>query len=964
MKTQKKRFIYLTTISSILLWLVIFNTAKKSTLNSLQNETIFNEKSAKKLTEHNLPKQESQTESPIPHLIEPNSYLRKTPVMQAISLRESNASHSILSFDLPNFSVKKIATPSGRIYAQIISKRGAKNLNKKGYPALPRYKQQLLVPKNCSIDLITTNLQFTSHTINTLLPGSGPITRTEERPEVECGDFYDSKESYPSSPIFISSSFEFRNMRAITITINPFIFNAETQKLNIYKRLDFEIKTPGGKLLLENPPVIADFQTRASNEFINYTQATEEYTSVTTRALPDPELGNILVVYASQFKNSLADFVFWKKKIGFNVETAEYPADTGAGVQSLKNFIDQRPTVSHIILIGDAQDIPARVYNWEFTNFTDSYGNDNTFSSPTTRTHYTDRYYAGVDPGINHETSDLVADKFISRISSSNIITVEKQLSRIIDYESGTYLSTDSLWLENVLLVASKDGKYSSPFNKADYEHFNEIATNLIPNSHYTNASKLYDEDGDVNTPLATKAAVVEQLELGQGLTYYLGHGYAYKWVTSSFDSTAAQSLVTNHKPSLIIEPVCNNGLFYSNTQCLAEYQMENEGAIGILASPSETFWNPPILLLKSITDLVIGDQFQTVGGVLSSGIDDAVLWSTNNESSYEDKATAIQMLYFGDCSMAIRTMAPKPLTMTAPQSISSTAQSFQVTATPESKINLLNGNTIIDSTTVDLNGNATLSVNSSDFESYTIVAWKRNSLAKSTVISRDLTMLINLSPSNDNLDPLINLSALLNGTIELEDNSKFTITDGKLYYKVDAIRGTEESVILNWTATTSNTKQVTLTITIQEKPESNYSISLKSGWNLVGSPIDSNNPLATTTVGTRNIPSVDLLFYNWNQTMGTYYRPIENERLHGQHAFWIYSPSESTTQSFSGSSQKGLMTELTLGWNLYSPTEEIPTPLGALSVWKWNVLTKNYTQLSTTENLIPLTGYWVFMNQ
>ena len=313
---------------------------------------------------------------------------------------------------------------------------------------------------------------------------------------------------------------------------------------------------------------------------------------------------------------------------------------------------------------------------------------------------------------------------------------------------------------------------------------------------------------------------------------------------------------------------------------------------------------------------------------------------------------------------MAIRTMAPKPLTMTAPQSISSTAQSFQVTATPESKINLLNGNTIIDSTTADLNGNATLSVNSSDFESYTIVAWKRNSLAKSTVISRDLTMLINLSPSNDNLDPLINLSALLNGTIELEDNSKFTITDGKLYYKVDAIRGTEESVILNWTPATSTTKQVTLTITIQEKPESNYSISLKSGWNLVGSPVDSNEPLSSKTIGTRNQPPVDLIFYNWNQTTGKYYRPIESDTLQGQRAFWVHSPSESTTQSFSGSSQKGLMTELTLGWNLYSPTEETPTPLGALSVWEWDIHTQNYTQLSTTENLIPLTGYWVFMNQ
>ena len=958
MQKIKKLAIYAIIITIAFLCLPIFKSSQSVHTPALTNDnTAELPPVAKAIKQH-----QTKPTRVIPSVLEPANYTSQKPKKQVLTLHESKGSHSSLSFKLPSFSVKKVSTPSGHNYTQIISSLGAKNLNQKGYPTLPRYKQQLLVPKNCPIELVIKNALYTTHTIGTLLPGSGPIVRTQERPEVECGDFYDSTDRYPKAPIFISSSFSFRNMRAITITINPFIFDAANQELLVYDQLSFQIKTPGGKLLLENPPIIADFQTRAANEFINYSQATAEYTTVTTRALPEPELGHILIIYANQFKDSLADFVLWKKKIGFNVETAEYPAETGTGVQSLKTFIDAKTAVSHIILIGDAADIPARVYNWDFTDFTDNYGPEDSFSSPSTKTHYTDRYYAGVEPSINSAASDLIADKFISRISSSDISAVEKQLTRIIDYESGKNLSTTSQWLETVLLVASKDGKFSSPFNQADYEHFNEIANTLIPNSHYTQTVKLYAEDGNPATPLATKDGVVQELELGKGLTYYLGHGYAYKWVTSTFDSTAAKSLNMTNNPSLFIQPVCNNGLFYSTTQCLAENQMEGEGAIGVLASPSETFWNPPILLLKSMTDSIIDDQFQTVGGILSSAIADAVLWSTKNENSFEDKATAIQLLYFGDCSMAMRTMTPKAMVLLTPQTFEKVAQSFQVSATAGSSISLRHDDTLIDTTTTDQEGNATLQLNGSNFERYTISGWKRNSLLIEENIISD-TFQIELSTPNDNFEALINLKALFNGTVSLAEGSKFEIINGQLRYKESATRASEESIILQWTNESGDSEQITLKLNLSETIESTHSLNLKSGWNLVGSPVDSIEPLPSTTVATRSAPPTNLRVYNWDQAREVYYRPGENEKLESQRAFWVFAENEATSEPFKGVSPKGLMIGLALGWNLYSPVNEMPIPLGALSVWEWNVSSKNYTQISATKRLIPLTGYWIFMN-
>ncbi|MCK5835559.1 MAG: hypothetical protein KAG98_07485, partial [Lentisphaeria bacterium] len=99
-------------------------------------------------------------------------------------------------------------------------------------------------------------------------------------------------------------------------------------------------------------------------------------------------------------------------------------------------------------------------------------------------------------------------------------------------------------------------------------------------------------------------------------------------------------------------------------------------------------------------------------------------------------------------------------------------------------------------------------------------------------------------------------------------------------------------------------------------------------------------------------------------QSQGTYSRPGVNDVLEEQHAFWLHTSKESTTHTFSGSSTKGLMTDLSLGWNLYSPVKEMPAPLGALSIWKWDTISKNYKPILAVDNLIPLTGYWIFMNQ
>ncbi|MCK5834842.1 MAG: hypothetical protein KAG98_03810, partial [Lentisphaeria bacterium] len=274
MNSPKKLPIYLSIISIVLVCLVIFNLKQDTSINPTLDAKV----TALAPTEKTVKKQQlpvpTQDKRILPRTLVSNTYPNKVTNPGAIVLNESNASHSLLSFNLPSFSIQEVTTKSGQIFTQVTSERGAKNLNRKGYPALPRYKQQLLVPKDCAIELITNKLAYTTHTIGTLLPGSGPISRSQKRPEPTCGDFYNSQESYPKAPIFISDSFEFRNMRAITITINPFIFDAATQSLRIYNKLDFEIRTSGGKLLLENPPAVADFQTRASESFINYPQAT------------------------------------------------------------------------------------------------------------------------------------------------------------------------------------------------------------------------------------------------------------------------------------------------------------------------------------------------------------------------------------------------------------------------------------------------------------------------------------------------------------------------------------------------------------------------------------------------------------------------------------------------------------------------------------------------------------------
>ncbi len=81
----------------------------------------------------------------------------------------------------------------------------------------------------------------------------------------------------------------------------------------------------------------------------------EKYPAVT-------DVGDMIIITTSEFMNAIEPLVTWKNRKGIPTTSYLYPDETGSTATEIKNFIqqiyDQTGTLTFILLVGDAEDIP------------------------------------------------------------------------------------------------------------------------------------------------------------------------------------------------------------------------------------------------------------------------------------------------------------------------------------------------------------------------------------------------------------------------------------------------------------------------------------------------------------------------------------------------------------------------------------------------------------------------------
>lgn len=549
---------------------------------------------------------------------------------------EDTSARVRLRFELGNWSLDDVER-NGRV-RRVVSAPGMQRLKRAGSPALPVLRENVLLHgAGRSASLHITSLQVEAVPVTALEVSAGFVERDSNPAPGTAPDAVPGS-LFPAAPAYVTRPMRIRALEGIGVVFAPFQYDSRREVLVVTRAMEVEVVGDQDRADGEPDPipVSPDLAAMALQTFTN---ASPERLSVTP---PGP----LLIVAADDLAEAVADFAAWKRRRGLNVTVARYPADTGTGKGALDAYIGdayEQSATEYVIIVGDSTDVP--VHSIE------EHPSDTLY----TLTSGTDEYH----------------DMFISRVPVSAPDRVRDLLGRVVAYERDVADLDDNSWLAKACFVASDEGALKSAFGLDDWEILDEERDELLAGD-YTVVDRIYDPD-------ATATQVVDCWNAGCGLVYYLGHGTETAWNTTGFGLTHADQLANGSRLPLVINGNCKNGNFTrSSGDCLAEAMLKSgsegspAGAIGVIAATTAMDWDPPIVMMRHITESLVGETYATAGALHTFAVHEAMQWCEVTPAEGQESATKImqQTHLLGDCTLGVRTGTPRTVEVSMPDQL------------------------------------------------------------------------------------------------------------------------------------------------------------------------------------------------------------------------------------------------------------------------------------------------------
>lgn len=538
---------------------------------------------------------------------------------------------NLADYQFSNVSLKDVTYTRILFEGSIVSKE-------KGYASLPFIHASLQLGTNKNVSLLVTGKEYKDYYLEyPLVPSRGVIYRDQDPDEIpfEINPASIVDELYPADIARQTDPFIIRDVRGITIYVNPFRYNAAKNILRVYSSVTVQLTEnntlPINPLMGKNK-ILSVMNGIYRSVFINYQSNRDDLTI--------GEAGDILVICTSRDETAIDSFIEWKRQKGFLV-TKEVVA-TGTNVKSLiQNQYDANNNLLYVQLVGDWPDIKSETLG----------------------------YAAPMDPQLGCVVgSDEFADICIGRFSTNNENHVTIQVNKVIDYEKTPEVG--GLWYDTFTGLASNQGPGDD--NELDYEHIDVIYYDKLDPFTYNSFYPIYD-------PSAYPTMVNNAINTGTSIINYCGHGSSTSWITSGFSNSNVANLTNEHKLPFIISVACNNGDFHQTYgDCFAEtwLKKENGGAVMFLGASISQPWDPPMRGQDYFMDILIGgydytahsgqsginttEQRTTVGAIIFNGL--TLMCIESGEQS--DWETAKTWNTFGDPSMQVRTAPPEPVNL------------------------------------------------------------------------------------------------------------------------------------------------------------------------------------------------------------------------------------------------------------------------------------------------------------
>lgn len=217
--------------------------------------------------------------------------------------------------------------------------------------------------------------------------------------------------------------------------------------------------------------------------------------------------------------------------------------------------------------------------------------------------------------------ADFFVYMALGRIAASSITNLGHVVDKIVAYEAATNAAS---WRTNATLVAGRNSGIDFATASENY-----IASHLAPKGFTT--SKFY---GDSMTPTQIRNSTQINVNQGQYLLTFFGHGAEYFWSWDGSSSSVWNNndvgTLTNTNYPIAAMFTCKNGMFHLSNECLAEVFIEtnSHGAVAAVAASSLSEQPDAENLADGFVGGLVSNQVERLGAALQHGL--LHLWNYN----------------------------------------------------------------------------------------------------------------------------------------------------------------------------------------------------------------------------------------------------------------------------------------------------------------------------------------------
>ena len=510
-------------------------------------------------------------------------------------------------------------------------------------------------------------------------------------------DVYQKDEFYGESLARVEKVGIMRNINMANIYISPVQYNPVTRQIKIYSDIEVEISYQNADI-----PSTYEMKSLHTNGLFLGAQSmlvVNPIAPIRRDAITSAPV-KYLIVSHSMFRGYLDEFIEWKKRKGFLVETG-YTDDSNVGTTTttIKNFIKSKyteatpenPAPSYVLLVGDVQQIPA-------------------FSYPG---HVSDLDY------FLWTSGDSIPDCYYGRFSAQNIAQLIPQIEKTLQLEQ--YTMPDPSYLGKAVLVAGTDNYWSVTHANGQINYLS---------NYYINKAYGYTTIGKYLYPANSQAeAIRSELNAGVGYACYTAHCKPSGWSGPAFERSHISAMKNVDKYGLFIGNCCESAKFDDN-ECFGEaiVRASKKGAAAYIGGANDTYWNEDFYWSVGVRSSIdanptydatnlgaydrlfhthgepFADWFTSAGAIIAAG-NMAVQSSTSSRKNYYWQIYNL----LGDPSLIPYLSIPKKINITCASTLLAGTTSMKIHAVPYAYIALTLENELITAAFANSAGIVTL---------------------------------------------------------------------------------------------------------------------------------------------------------------------------------------------------------------------------------------------------------------